>query len=125
MKKFTRLMILGVLILLITAGCSKQVFNGSVTGNDEQFLLDFSILNTTKTHDIKLEKEQNVDVVFEVESGKLEIFVEDTSGEKIYEGNTDTSGKFTLGIPKTDTYKISVTGKKAKGHISFEVNKQT
>ena len=121
MKIFAKIMTLSLLILTIAVGCSKQVFDGSVTGNDEQFLLDFSILNTTKTHDIKLEKGQNVDVVFEIESGKLEIFVEDTSGEKIYEGNTGTSGEFTLGIPKTDTYKISVTGRDAKGNISFKV----
>ena len=114
-------MILSVLILLIATGCTKQVFSGSSTGNEKQFLLDYSILNCTKTHHIKLEKGITIDVVIENKSGKLDVLVSDTNGEKIYKGNNPTSGKFSLVIPKTDTYKFSVTGSNAKGSVSFKV----
>jgi len=114
-------MILCVLILIIATGCGKQTFNGSSTGNDEQFVLDYSVLNCTKTHDIKLEKGATINVIIENKSGRVDVFVEDVDGEKIYKGDDASSGKFSLEIPKTSTYKFSVTGTNAKGNISFKV----
>lgn len=44
MKKFSLLMILSVLILLITTtGCRKQDFSGSITSDETQFLMNYSI----------------------------------------------------------------------------------
>ncbi|MBU3130543.1 PPC domain-containing protein [Clostridium tagluense] len=122
MKKLYLLMILSVLIFLIgTTGCRKQVFSGSSTGNETQFLMEYSILNCTKTHDIKLEKGTTINVVIENKSGNLDIFVSDSNGEKIYKGDNATSGNFSLEVPKTDTYKFSVKGSNAKGSVSFKV----
>jgi hypothetical protein len=123
MKKLSLVMILSVFVLLINTGCGKQVFDGSSTGNDEQFIMDYSILNCTKTHDMKLEKGTNINVVIENKSGQLDILISDSNGEKIYKGDNAASGKFSIEIPNTDTYKFSVTGKNAKGNISFKVDK--
>jgi hypothetical protein len=119
-KRLSVLMILSVLIILITAGCRKQVFSGSSTGNEKQWLLEYSTLNCTKTHDIKLEKGATIDVVIENKSGNLDILVSDTNEEKIYKGDKATTGKFSLIIPKTDIYKFSVTGSNASGSVSFK-----
>ncbi|MFT5873807.1 MAG: DNA/RNA endonuclease YhcR with UshA esterase domain [Clostridium sp.] len=122
MKKLSLLMILSMLIFLIaTTGCKKQVFSGSCAGNEKQFLMDYSILNCTKTHDMKLEKGTIINVVIENNSGNLDIFVSDSNGEKIYKGDNATSGNFSLEVPNTDTYKFSVKGSNAKGSISFKV----
>lgn len=123
MKKFSLVMILSAFILLITTSCEKQVFDGSSTGNDIQFVMNYSTLNCTKTHDMKLEKEAIINVIIENKSGKLDILISDSNGEKIYKSDNATSGNFSIEIPKTDTYKISVTGKKAKGGVSFKVTK--
>ena len=123
MKKLSLLMILCMLILFGVIGCRTQVFVGNSTGNDTQFLMDYSILNCTRTHDIKLEKGSTINVIIENKSGNLDIFVSDTNGEKIYKGDDVTSWKFSFEIPKTDTYKISVTGSNAKGSVSFKVAK--
>ena len=122
MKKFSLLMILSVLILLITTtGCKKEAFTGSSTANETQFLMDYSILNCTKTHDIKLEKGTTVNVVIANKSGNLDVFVSDSNGEKVYKGDNATVGNFSLEVPKTDTYKFSVKGSNAKGSVSFKV----
>ena len=122
-KKFF-IMILSISVLLIFMGCEKQIFNGSSTGNDEQFIINYSIMNCTKTHDMKLEKGANINVVIENKSGHLDIFIADSNGDKIYEGDDTASGKFSVEVPKADTYSFYVTGKNAKGSVSFKVANQ-
>jgi hypothetical protein len=122
-KKFTIVMIISMSSLLILMGCGKQIFDGSSTGNDEQFIIDYSIMNCTKANDMKLEEGVKIDVVIENKSGHLDILIANSNGEKIYKGDDVTSGKFSIEMPETDTYKFSVTGKNAKGNVSFKVVK--
>lgn len=120
MKRFF-LIILSMIILSIVTGCSKQVFSGNRTSNDTQFIMDYSILNRAETHEMKLEEGVFVDVIIENKSGSVDILVADANGKEIYKGDNASSGKFSLNIPKTGTYKFSVTGSKAKGSVSFKV----
>lgn len=121
MKKISLLMILSLLILLIITGCGRQRFSGNNISNGKQWLLEYSILSGTKTHDIKLEKGAIIDVVIENKSGDLDIFVSDSNEEKIYKGDNASTGKFSITVPKADIYKFSVTGSNAKGNVSFKV----
>ena len=121
MKKLSLSMILCLFILVLTTACTKQVFDGSRSSNDKQFILDYSVMNCTKTQDMKLEEGTTVNVIIENNSGRVDIFVEDAHGEKIYKGDDADSGEFSLKIPKTDTYTFSVTGSNAKGSVSFKV----
>jgi hypothetical protein len=121
MKRSYLLIIASLVVLIIAAGCTKQVFSGSFTGNDKQFIMDYSVLNCTKTHEIKLQEGTAINAIIENKSGRLSILVADANGEEIYRGDNAASGKFSLTIPKTETYKFSVTGSKAKGSVSFKV----
>jgi hypothetical protein len=121
MKKFSSFMILSLLILLIATGCRKPMFSGNNISNDKQWLLEYSILNSTKTHDIKLEKGASIEVNIENKSGDLDILISDSNQEKIYKGDNATSGEFSVKVPKADTYKFSVTGSNAKGSVSFKI----
>ena len=121
MKKFSQLIILGISILMLSTACTKQVFNGSRSSNDTQFILDYSVMNCTKTQEMKLEEGTTVNVIIESNSGRVDILVEDAHREKIYKGDDADSGEFSLKIPKTDTYTFSVTGSNAKGSVSFKV----
>ena len=114
-------MILSIIAIVIATGCSEQTFVGKSTSNDSQFILDYSIFNSTKTHEIKLGKGATINVGIENKAGRVDILISNSNGEKIYKGDNATSGKFSLDIPKEDTYKFSVTGINAKGNISFEV----
>lgn len=123
MKKLSIVTILCMFVLFIITGCGKHLFSGSITGNDEQFIIDYSIMNCTKTGDMKLEKGTNIKAVIANKSGHLDILITDSNGKKVYKGDDVTSGKFSIEIPETDTYKFSVTGKNAKGNVSFKVDK--
>ncbi len=68
MKKFSILIVMVVLILVMATGCTKQVFNGNRTGNDEQFIMDYSVLNKTDSQEMELEEGTIIDVVIEDES---------------------------------------------------------
>lgn len=119
MKKLFFIIILFIATPIFTTGCKPQVFDGSSTGNDSQFIVEYSVLNTTKTHEMALEEGATVNVEIENVSGRVDILVTDSAGESIYKGDDASSGEFTIGIPKTDTYEFSVTGNKARGRVSF------
>lgn len=53
MKKYLGL-VLGSLLL---AGCGMADFNGSRTGNESQFLMEYTIFNTTDSQLLELKKE--------------------------------------------------------------------
>lgn len=116
-----RLIVLCILLVSIV-GCVKEpVFNGSRTSNDTQFILEYEVLNDTKTHDMELEEGTIINVVISDNSGRVDILVEDVNGEIAYKGDHASSGNFSFKIPKTETYTFSVTGSKAKGGVSFKV----
>lgn len=121
MKRLFSIILLIGLILTISTGCGKQVFNGNRTGNDKQFIMEYTVLNKTQTHQMKLEKGASIDVIIENKSGRLDILIVNEEGEKLYRADDASTGKFSLEIPKTDTYSFSITGNKAKGSVSFKV----
>ena len=121
-KKSYLLTILILFMIFISIGCNKQAFVGNSTSNASKFVMDYSILNCTKTHEMKLEKGAKINAVIESQSGSIDILVTDEDGKEIYKGDNASSGKFALNIPKTGTYKFSVTGSKAKGSVSFKVD---
>lgn len=53
MKKYLGLLLGGCLL----AGCSMADFNGSRTGNDSQFLMEYTIFNTTDSQLLELKRE--------------------------------------------------------------------
>jgi hypothetical protein len=123
MKKFSLIIMLAIVTLFIVTGCKEPDFNGSCTGNGEQFLIDYSIMNCTRTNFMNLKKGESINTIIDNKSGRLDILITDSNGEKIYKGDDVTSGNFSVEVPKADEYKITVTGKKAKGNVSFKVDK--
>ena len=120
MKRISLLAIFVLVGVLILAGCQEQIFDGSVTGNETQFILDFNVLNTTKTHEMKLEEGTNIYVSIEKKSGNIAISITDSDGKVIYKSDSADSWDFVVTTTKVDTYKFTVTGTDAKGSVSFK-----
>ena len=66
MKKYLGL-VLGSLLL---AGCGMADFNGSRTGNESQFLMEYTIFNTTDSQLLELKKGEQIHGEIEKISGK-------------------------------------------------------
>lgn len=116
-----KVLLINIMILSCLAGCAESTFDGSCTGNDVQFIMEYSVLNDTEYHEMKLERDEIIDVKIENTSGRIDILVADVEGNEIYRGNDAVTGKFKLTIPKSSTYKFTVSGKDAKGSVSFKV----
>lgn len=122
MKSLKTIVSLIIVISFLFTGCTRIEFDGSRTSNDKQFLLEYKVLNTTKTHEVELKQGDKVEVKIEDQAGSVDIQVTNMDSEKeIYRGDKASSGDFILEIRESGTYLFSVTGKKAKGSVSFLV----
>lgn len=108
-------------IVLSLSACGKTSFDGSRTGNDNQFVMEYKIFNTTDEQSLFLEAGDMIRAEIIVDSGKLAIKIQKDSDAPIYESNnTVASENFDVEIPESGIYKITVTGEKAKGSVSFK-----
>lgn len=94
-------------------------FNGSKTGDAQHFDIDFDILNTTYTHELVMEEGESIEISIEKESGSISLLVQKESEDSVYQGDDVDTGEFEVIISEAGTYTLSVTGKKAKGHVVF------
>ncbi|HJD38998.1 MAG TPA: hypothetical protein H9913_03135 [Candidatus Blautia stercoripullorum] len=115
MKKYLGL-VLGSLLL---AGCGMADFNGSRTGNESQFLMEYTIFNTTDSQLLELKKGEQIHGEIEKISGKLAVSIQQEGKAPILESKDMPSGSFDLEIEEDGKYRITVTGERAKGSVSF------
>ncbi len=115
MKKYLGLLLGGCLL----AGCSMADFNGSRTGNDSQFLMEYTIFNTTDSQLLELKKGDKIHGEIEKKAGKLAVTIQQEGKEPILESRDMPSGSLDIEIEEDGAYRITVTGEKAKGSVSF------
>lgn len=120
MKKISYLFMSVIFIISLT-GCS-PTFNGSRTGNDSQFIMEYTAFNTTDSQDLYVEAGDKISANVVVNDGKLSIKVQKGKEEPVYEKeNISVSDDFDIDIEESGTYTITVTGKKTKGSVKFIV----
>lgn len=110
---------MGIFIIYMLDRDNNQVFSGSKTSNDNQFLLDFDILNSTISSTMPLLEGEMVETSINIKKGDVDIFVENENGISAYRGNDVETSKFIIGIKETGTYTFSVKGSKAEGSVYF------
>ena len=120
MKKI--ILIVCTLVFLISLTACGTEFDGSRTGNDSEFIMEYSVLNTTDAQDLTIEDGDTISAKIVVDKGSLSIKIQKDGEEPIYESNEiSTSNEFDVEIDESGTYTVEVTGKKAKGSVSFIV----
>lgn len=117
MRKIFAIFGLVLFITLLTA-CSPE-FNGSSTGNDTQFIMEYSILNQSDYRNMTLKSGDIINTSIVSDSGSVSIEVENSKGEIIYSDEDIPTSDFEIAIPQDDTYKFTVTGHNAKGSVKF------
>ena len=120
MKKI--ILIVCTLVFLISLTACGTKFDGSRTGNDSEFIMEYSVLNTTDAQDLTIESGDTISAKIVIDKGSLSIKIQKDGEEPIYESNEiSTSNEFDVEIDESGTYTVEVTGKKAKGSVSFIV----
>ena len=118
MKKLGFACILCFSLALLNA-CGNATFNGSSTGNDTQFIMEYSILNTSDHREMSLKTGDVIDTTIVSDAGSVDIQVENSAGDSIYSETDVPTSEFEIVISQDDTYTFTVTGHRAKGSVSF------
>lgn len=107
-----------VLLLLSLTACGIS-FNGSRTGNGSQFIMEYTVLNTTDSQLLELEKGDILEAEIVNNAGSLSVTIQKDKDEPIYDNENVSTCTFEIAIEKSGTYKITVEGKESKGSVSF------
>lgn len=120
MKKMAGIVCIVVVLLSLTA-CG-SVFQGSRIGNDSKFIMNYQIFDTTDSQDLKAGAGDTINASIVVTDGRLSIRIQKGDDDPIYESDGIlVSNEFNVGIEEEGSYTVTVTGKKAKGSVSFLV----
>ncbi|MBQ7455475.1 MAG: hypothetical protein IJS53_03430 [Clostridia bacterium] len=98
-------------------------FSGDRIANEDRFLLRFDVLNTRESGTLTLEAGAELRVSWEITGGSVDVAVGRAGEEPIYQAMNRGKGDgadFTLTIPESGEYTLSVSGKNAKGQIEFK-----
>ena len=99
-----------LLIISLAACGSTPAFNGSRTGNDEQFLLDYSMFNTTDSQELTAQAGDQIRADITVDGGELTVQIQKEGEEPLYSGDgIVASCDFAIGIEESGTYTITVS----------------
>ena len=120
MKKMLSILCAIMTIVSLTA-CSSD-FDGSRTGNNNEFSMEYKVLNKTDSQDLKLQNGDKINAKIIIDGGTLAIKIQKDDEEPIYESDgISASNEFEVEVEESGIYTITVTGKKAKGSVNFTV----
>lgn len=116
------LLIVCTLTLMVSLTACGTKFDGSRTGNNSEFIMEYRVLNTTEKHDLVAESGDAISGKMIVDKGSLSIKIQKGEEEPIYESSgISVSDAFDIEIDESGTYTVEVIGKGAKGSVSFMV----
>ncbi len=97
-------------------------FDGDRISESGRFALQFERMNMTDSETMALEEGDALHVSWLIESGHVDIVIGMEGKEAVYRANDRPAGDeadFSVEIPQTGTYTITVTAREAKGWIKF------
>ena len=120
MKRTLALLCLAALLLPL-AGCgSPAAFDGSRTSDETGFYMEYAVLNRQETADLTLAAGEQLRVFLAHSAGDIDLTVGRPGKEPLYTGKAQANAEFVLTAPEDGVYRIDVTGRHAKGRVSFE-----
>ena len=81
--------------------------------------MEYSILDKEESAELTLTEGDQIQVHISHTAGNVDVIVGENDEEPIYKGTEQENADFILTISKTGCYRISVTGHRAKGEVSF------
>lgn len=90
---------------------------------EDLFSLGMERLNCTMEEPFALNRGDTIDVHVVRVSGELMVSIGRKDREPIYEGRNPEMSAFRVTVPEDGDYLLTVTGKRAEGSISFQINR--
>ncbi len=95
-------------------------FDGNRSSNSRELDMDYSILNGTFTHTLRLKVGDVLNIDLKVDEGSLGAVIQQEDGTTIYQNENLETSQFTLEIAQSGTYQVTITGLNTKGSILIE-----
>lgn len=110
----TLICLLALLLLPRESHCTRR-------GGDDFFSLEMGPLNSTMAESFSMDQGDAVDARVSLTSGELFISIGQNGQKPIYEGRNPELGSFRVNIPEAGNYLLTISGKRAKGSVSFQI----
>lgn len=126
MMKNKRAILTGLLLLILAETAvflihsNQEGFTGIRIKNPDAYLLDIRQMNGTDQHTLALQKGDSLRVYFKTGKGTLHMEITAPDGTVIYCGNGTETTDFTVNIPQSGVYTITVAARHAKGTIHIQ-----
>lgn len=108
-----------VTFFAIYAAGSRDGFTGNRVRNPDAYILDIEYMNGSDSHTLDLKAGDALAVHFETEKGSLKTEIRTPRGDILYAGDGKTAADFTLNIPESGTYTVTVRARHARGKINI------
>ena len=119
-RKFSLMLLLMLSSLVFLTGCNtKCKFDGLKVVDENGFRMDYSILDKTEEAVLSLSKGDELEVDISQKKGVVSVLVCVDGREPVYKGSDLGEAHFTLIIPESGDYNISVTGHRSQGLVLF------
>lgn len=126
MTKYKKLILAGLSLLFLVGAAvflvcySQEGFTGSRVKNPDAYLLDIERMNGTDLHALELHEGDALQIRFETVKGSLYMEIKAPDGTAIYCGNGKETTDFTVNIPESGVYTVTVEARHAKGTIHLQ-----
>lgn len=111
-----------IAVTLICSACSPQ--KGSImifeSTNGTECTMEFKEWSAQNKCELSLGKNDELQIETSCENGEVSLSVKGKNGSRPYTGNNLGSGTFTVTVPQTDEYIITITGKNATGSLTAQ-----
>jgi hypothetical protein len=119
-KRFSLAGLVFLLLALCLAACGGAPEAVTEEGDETGYSIEFSALNTEKVHEFSLAEGDRLRVEVTHKGGRIRLTIRREEGDEIYTGNGLISRSFTVGIPESGRYTVTVAGEKADGRVKIE-----
>ena len=109
-----------IFLASLYSGCQSDEFIVNRVANENDFTIAYINFNTTDFHTMDFEADDSVDVLIESTGGIIDIIITNPEELEIYRANDAQSGEFRLIFHDPGTYRFVVSGKQARGYVSFK-----
>lgn len=120
MKRRIAFMVVILSAMCLTA-CGGVQGAVSEQGDEKAYSIDFTALNTAKAHELLLEKNDTLQVEITHNRGNIKLAIQGKDGHEAYAGNRLLSSVFTVGIPESGKYTVTVAGENSDGSVRIFV----
>lgn len=95
-------------------------FNGSVSSNQRELDMDYSILNGTFSHTLELTAGDMLHLELSVDTGTLGVIIQLEGERPIYQNDNLETSQFDLQISQSGSYQVIVTAIKTEGSLLIQ-----